>query len=275
MKKVLITYGDQHYKESLERIRQEATKLALFDEIYLYDNSMLPAPFNAYTEQYSRGGGYWLWKPWIIHHTLAHLNKGDIVVYVDAGCTLVKHKDWEYYFDRLKTKEALFFIAGGKNQKWCKRSVFDYFNTGNDLWKFANQIQATFLMVKKTDDNEAINRWYQLAEKHPELFIDVPQEELSKEAPSFKEHRHDQSVLTACICFSTSLNHYCFLPEKMEKRYKGGQAVLASRISKGVARGVTLSSPPISVVTTCFNRLLANPIQRAITQLLFVLSQRL
>ena len=56
MKKVLISYGDHNYEESLERIKREATSLGIFDEIFLYTDKMLPANFSSYTKQYSRGG---------------------------------------------------------------------------------------------------------------------------------------------------------------------------------------------------------------------------
>ena len=273
MKKVLISYGDHNYEESLERIKREATSLGIFDEIFLYTDKMLPANFSSYTKQYSRGGGYWLWKPWIIHHTLEKLDEGDIVVYVDAGCTLLKHKDWEYYFNQLKQKEAVFFIATGKNKKWCKQAVFNYFNPHNHLWKFANQIQATFLIIKKTTSNNVINHWNELARKRADLFIDVPKDEVKKEANAFKEHRHDQSVLTGCICFSKSLNNYCFLSEKMEKRYRNGQAVLASRISSDVARGVTIATTPLSRLRTFFNIVFIHPLRIAKTKILFRLSR--
>ena len=36
MKKVFITYGDQKYKDSLQRIKKEAEALEIFDEIHLY-----------------------------------------------------------------------------------------------------------------------------------------------------------------------------------------------------------------------------------------------
>lgn len=273
MKTFFITYGDQNYQESLLRIKKEAEALEIFDEVRLYNDEALPEPFKDYTTQYKRGGGYWLWKPWIIHDTLSRANEGDIIVYADAGCTLLKHKDWRHYFKILKKKEAIFFIASGKNRKWCKKEVFSFFNPYNDLWKFANQIQATFIIIKKTKDNDAVEHWYHLAEKYPHLFTDVNEEDRCKESPSFKEHRHDQSVLTGCICTSKQLNQYCLLPEKMEKRYKHGQAVLASRISGNNVRGIGITAPAENALITYINDLIINPLRKITTLLFFHLSR--
>ena len=110
MKKVFITYGDQKYKDSLQRIKKEAEALEIFDEIHLYNDKLLPDLFQEYVRQYERGGGYWLWKPYVLFDALSKVDEGDIIVYADAGCTLLRHTDWKDYFRILKRKEAIFFI---------------------------------------------------------------------------------------------------------------------------------------------------------------------
>lgn len=264
MRKIFISYGDKNYTDSLKRIGTEAENLHLFDEIRLYDDSQLPPTFYSYTEKYKRGGGYWLWKPYIVQETLSKAQEGDVIVYADAGCTLLAHKDWKKYFRIMNSKECLFFLGTGKNRKWCKQSVFDYLTPEDQSWAKANQLQATFFMIKKTGGNHLIERWYELALHHPELFIDITEEE-KNENPLLKEHRHDQAVLTGCIASSSDISRYCFLPSKIERRVAGGQAVLASRISSKDIRGAMNSSPIESKWITLINRNLVYPIQKLIT----------
>lgn len=274
-KRYFISYGDQNYQASLTRIRNEAEALHLFDEIILYSDESLPEPFRSYTRQYKRGGGYWMWKPYVIYHTLQKMEEGDILVYADAGCTLLSHPDWHAYFHRLTRKEAVFFLAEGKNSKWCKQDVFRFFTPQSQLWKYGNQIQATSMILKKTKENEIIRRWYEAALHHPELFTDVSEDTRSLEKAPFREHRHDQSVLTACICTSPHLNRYCFLPEKMEKRYKNGQAILASRISADLVRGIQTTATPEKAWISYFNLYFFKRIQCLFTLGLFRLTQSL
>ena len=66
MKKTFVTYGDDNYRESLERIGREARATGVFDSVRLYTPADLPEPFASYTRDYPRGGGYWLWKPFVI-----------------------------------------------------------------------------------------------------------------------------------------------------------------------------------------------------------------
>lgn len=242
-----ITYGNEKYYDSLNRIRREAERLNLFDEVIAYTDRQLPEPFRTYARTYPRGGGYWLWKPWIVWHTLEKAEEGDIIVYADAGCTLLESSDWATYFNRLRTNDYVFFVAEGKSRKWCKKEIFHVFTPRCSAWKWGNQIQATFFIVKKNQGNPLIKRWYETAVSHPDYFADLPEELRNEEDPCFKEHRHDQSILTACVCLSgrdRGKHKVCLLPEKMERRYAGGQAVLASRISAGEMRGVQANAVP-------------------------------
>lgn len=91
MRKIFIAYGDINCAYSLKRIGHQARKLKIFDEIILYTPDDLPKSFKKTPlMQYSYGGGYWAWKPFIIYETLQKFDDGDIVCYVDAGCTLKK-----------------------------------------------------------------------------------------------------------------------------------------------------------------------------------------
>lgn len=228
MKRVFITFGDTNYKQSLLRIKAEAEQTGLFDEVRCYTPCDLPDSFNVYAKKYKRGYGYWMWKPWIIKDTLNNLGPDGVVVYTDAGCKVFPHTDWHKYFRIVEKKKGIFFIALGKNKRWCKRMVPDYFNISNGFWQRARQIQATFMIVKQ---NDVIDKWCNLAEKHPELFIDVPVDQKQKECPDFIEHRHDQSVLTVCVCTSSDFNSLQLLPEKLEYMYADGQAIWGGRLA--------------------------------------------
>ena len=159
MKRTFVTYGDEGYRESLARIGREAEATGAFDEVRLYTPADLPEPFASYTRTYRRGGGYWLWKPFVIASELDRAAEGDIVAYADAGCTLFPHRDWERYFRAVAGREELFFLAPGKSRRWCKREVFDFFAPAGDAWKHASQVQATFIIARKSGGNEVLRRW--------------------------------------------------------------------------------------------------------------------
>lgn len=81
-KKIFITYGDASYSKSLERIQAEAKSCGEFDRVIAYSNNDLPESITSnILSTYSRGGGYWLWKPYICLKTLQSIDETDIVVY--------------------------------------------------------------------------------------------------------------------------------------------------------------------------------------------------
>ena len=52
------------------------------------------------------------------------------------------------------------------------------------------------------------------------------------------------------------------MPEKMEKRYPDGQALLASRISATERRGVNVACAPQNRLVAFFNLNIVKPLQR-------------
>src|SRR5574344_1134211 len=105
-KKIFITYGDKGYHYNLKRIRGEANKLNFFDKIITYSHSDLPICIKSSPLMlFSKGGGYWLWKPYLIWKTIQKYPNAT-VYYADAGCTLQKIKYWSkqntlFYFDNI------------------------------------------------------------------------------------------------------------------------------------------------------------------------------
>ena len=85
-----FSYGDDKYKNSKDRIRNEARSF-IFDKVDIYGREDIPFEFIEKTKPYidmPRGGGYWLRKPFFLKKTFDMMNDGDICVYADAGCTI-------------------------------------------------------------------------------------------------------------------------------------------------------------------------------------------
>ena len=98
-KRIFVAYADAKMSYSLMRIGRQARALDIFDEVILYTPDDLPDKIRQLKlMQFSYGGGYWAWKPWIIYDTLQKNEEGTIVCYVDAGCTLKKGIEWSLYF---------------------------------------------------------------------------------------------------------------------------------------------------------------------------------
>ena len=105
---LFLTYGDSRFKKSRDRIQNEALRLNFFDkavvenEKTIKDKSFRDACLNkSFAEVFNnkrKGGGFWLWKPYVILKHLKTLRENDILVYTDAGSTIPK---CEYTKDKL------------------------------------------------------------------------------------------------------------------------------------------------------------------------------
>ena len=57
-----------------------------------------------------RGFGYWIWKPQVILQSLRMMDKGDVLLYADAGCVLnnLGKKKFNEYIDILIDSDSGF-----------------------------------------------------------------------------------------------------------------------------------------------------------------------
>jgi hypothetical protein len=164
-----------------------------------------------------RGCGYWLWKPWLIDLVMSKLSDGDVLVYADAGIEFVKHVN--YIIDRMG-HDVWLFGNNWKHAHWCKRDVIDAvwsqseritnFYIDSMAWaRFGKQCQAsvTFFRVSEWSRN-FVSGWLAWCKFSPAriaapdpcliqdryLIDDSPS--IAPNHPEFREHRHDQAILT-------------------------------------------------------------------------------
>ena len=233
MKIVFVTYGDRVYKYARKRIEAEARQLRIFDEFYIYTEKDLPDYIkNSPLMAFDKGGGYWIWKPFVIWNTLKQLNAGDVIFYADAGCTLKKSKEWAYYINALQEGyNGILFQYKNQNYNWwyenkspllkywTKKGAAEYFDSlGFDRsWQEEPQLVAGAFFVKKTYYNALINDWYRLALFNPYLFTDELIAEKSIQIEGYNNHRHDLSIFSILgLRFKTEEN-YLILTENMEE----------------------------------------------------------
>lgn len=244
MGKIFVSYGSGTFAKSLRRIGKEAGKLGIFSKIILFTEKDMPPFIKASPlKAYSRGDGYWSWKPYVIWKTMQDY-PNDIIVYADCGCTLqANKKEWEYWFGLMKTHRTLAFQYRSDFQypwqystssdmtceQWTKRSLVEYFDPlmGNREWLHSNQVWAGLILARK--NSPLIKMWLDITVFHPDLLMDVYGNETVLQSDRFIEHRHDQSLWTAlCFYWENRGKVVKIIPETSESNLTA--AVVASRI---------------------------------------------
>ena len=205
-----ITYGNQKFKDSRERVVKEAYKTKLFSKCNFFTenisnnneikellkNKDFSKVFNS-----KRGGGYWIWKPYIIYSMLKKVNINDIIVYCDAGSTIPNNNytknRLKFYFNIVnKSKKGLIaFNNPHKESTWTKGDIFKHFNVENkkEIYNSKQFSGGCIHVVKKCKNSMNIyNKWWNTAKNFPLLFCDEPSK--YQNFPNFRENRHDASV---------------------------------------------------------------------------------
>lgn len=210
----LITYANHKYEKSMRRLCKEAESTGWFDTITAYRPENLDRyfteNFNEILKQ-SRGAGYWIWKPYIIKKKLNEINDNDILVYLDAGCSInAKGKQRFYeYIDLLNNNDQdsiSFQMVWNTEKYWTTQQIFDYFNIDTDS-QIANtgQLVGGIRIMKKNDNFiKQINMELETLYNNPLLFTDYYN---NNQQNYFIENRHDQSVFSII----SKMNKYTIL----------------------------------------------------------------
>ena len=196
----VISYGNERFEKSKKRLLQEARSTGWFDTVTVYGTEDLDASFRKkYHDvlELNRGGGYWIWKSHIIEKMLDEISDDDILIYLDAGCTINKggEKRFFEYVNMLENSEEgiISFELPFIEKRWTTNEIFDYFKA-NDKMKNSGQLFGGVRIMKKCPKLlKMINLEAKALHDDRWMFTD----HYNKNQQSyFRENRHDQSIFS-------------------------------------------------------------------------------
>lgn len=201
MKKILINYANNKYYQAQKKNSETGKIIGGFDEIVSYGVNDIDAEFKAKNSSIlneSRGAGYWLWKPYFIVKKLSEMNNGDILFYADSGSHFIHNVDPVIDVCKKTSNGILLFTLEDfhTHKKWTKRDCFHYMELDKEPYLSVNQILASFVVCIKNDSNvEFFKEWLMYAQD-PRIITDNQNVCGLENYPEFKDHRHDQSILS-------------------------------------------------------------------------------
>lgn len=200
---IFLSYASGSFIQARDELCQSALAVG-FDEARARGPEHLDPAFveeNQDILSQSRGAGYWLWKPQIILQELRKLKEDDVLVYSDAG------RSSYYQFSSFpKNSIALAkqhrFLLGptigqhGPMSKWTKRDVFVLLDMDKPEIHALPPIQATYSFWTPCKESfDFLEEWLEAC-KDPRILTDIPNTQGLPNLDVFKDHRHDQSVLS-------------------------------------------------------------------------------
>jgi hypothetical protein len=198
--RAFVTYSDAAFEVARRRLVREAAASGDFDLVIEFTPQDIDEAFrrkNNKILRQPRGGGYWLWKPWAAARVAGLLRNGDFLVYLDAGCFI------------LRSLEPWFQLAAVHDPGWVALEINEATNswTKGDLFAAMDLDPANFTETKmllagvwvmrvSPATMFVVNEWLRLAQDE-RLLTDKPS--VHPNPPGFREHRHDQAILSLLL----------------------------------------------------------------------------
>lgn len=193
-----INYGDERYRKSQEFNARQALKYGA-DKVIQYTKKDIPEEFwekNKEIAARPRGGGYWIWKPYIIKMALEQIEEGDYVVYTDAGSALVNKLS--LLLDAMKAQQTdiMVFCIDHPEREYSKRDAFVLMDCDKPEIVESNQICGTYIILRKSERSEKFIDDYLYFVQDKRIVTDDENVMGLPNYDGFVENRHDQTVLS-------------------------------------------------------------------------------
>jgi len=196
----LATYGDALYMKLKNDFIRSAEQSLFFDKIHSFSELDIDQAFykNVYEPlMTSRGGGYWIWKPYFVKLVLDSLQDNEILFYIDAG-SHINSNGYQRFSDYIKMVKAsatgtIDFGLHWREYQFTKQEVFDFFRSPQQIVNSGQLVGGILILRKCAHVMMLVNKWYDIAVNHSFLFTD---EKIKQQHDGFIDHRHDQSIFS-------------------------------------------------------------------------------
>lgn len=202
MKIHFVSFASSNLILTLKRIESEAKKCNFFDQIHTYTEKDIPEfmeQHNDFIYKNKKGFGYWIWKPYIVLKVLNTIEEGDILVFLDAGCSInSKGKDrFNEYVNMCinsEYKNICFQYTHYTEIQYTKKAVLEHLNVPIEHQNSGQLIGGVFMLQKCDFTKKLIEEYY----NNCCIYNLLNDEILENENKDFIANRHDQSIFS-CI----------------------------------------------------------------------------
>jgi len=222
----------------LTELKIEASLVPLFSSVRICDESCLQNTsfwnkHGNFIQNNPRGYGYWIWKYALVLEAMTHVPENASILYADGGCALNLNGTKRLSEYPKLAKDAgglLLFELQHSENMYTKRDTGERIlpHTKDDRW---GKIRAAtcFLAVNSKRTRQFFEEALRIASEENYHFIDDSPSS-KPESPAFKEHRHDQSIMSML----SKTNKYAFpaIPDETypkERCLEEGFPVMAVR----------------------------------------------
>jgi hypothetical protein len=193
----IITFATESYEPFRQRLNKKILEVYPVYHIQKTEHD-IDEQFkkdNEHIFKYKRGYGYWLWKPYFILQEMTKLEPNELLFYMDSQ-DMVSSKFFDVFIEHMETNDLFVFDMIHLHRYWTKRDCFVLMDCDTSKYHNANQLEAGLIGVKNSPLTfQVITEWLQNCQDE-NIVTDLPNISGEPNFDGFRDHRHDQSILT-------------------------------------------------------------------------------
>lgn len=195
---VLINYSNNRYKNAQKINTKTAIDSGKFSKVISYSEEDIDECFfssNKNILMQTKGGGFWLWKPYFIKKALEDLQDDEWLFYCDSGSRFINSIS-EFICSIGDTFDIVPFELQYIEKYWTKRDCFQLMDCDNIIITDSKQRLGGFSLWKKTDFSiQFVSEWLRYAQDE-RILTDIENQLGMVNYENFEAHRHDQSIFS-------------------------------------------------------------------------------
>ncbi|MCP3934532.1 MAG: hypothetical protein GY708_04075 [Actinomycetia bacterium] len=198
MKVIGLTYATSDFAPYAALLAASSRKAGV-DEFTVYTPADIDPEFRHQHRQIldaQRGAGYWLWKPLLIAQTLRVALEGDLVLWVDAAAHFAGPVNGIVEAIDRAGLDILLMGEGFTESAFTKRDTFIGLDADEPAITDSPQRFASCIAVRNTASSREFIDRYLAACSDPRLITDAANVMGADNYADFRDHRHDQSILS-------------------------------------------------------------------------------
>lgn len=200
---IAINYADNNFTDAQKLNSWTAKYIGKANKVVSYGPDDIDKDFRDVHDDIlsrSKGGGYWLWKPYIIYKTLMNIKEGSYLFYLDSGCIFLKPIHLFIDFMKSRKIDFLCFYTPFPEKEWDKEILFEKYLSDFNLEEDILQIEGEYVCLRKCNETlNIIKEWLDSC--------CIAENLLDDDLKPNENHRHDQSNFSL-VCKKHGIKAY-------------------------------------------------------------------
>lgn len=195
-----VNYADKSFRRAQKLNSRTAMQWGA-DEVIEYGPEDIDRNFRERNKEIlksARGGGYYLWKPYVFRKAYDKLGKDDYLIYTDSGSVYVNKI--RYLITCMEQQQVPVMIFSLQNEmlerKYTKRDAFILTDCDEAKYTDTPQSIGGYFVCKRAPEVEAFLDEVLEYSQDIRIISDRKNEQGKQNYEGFIDHRHDQSVIS-------------------------------------------------------------------------------